>query len=159
MSRCARMLDCASVPPPRGDTVYGCCRFVCMWMYACADAAVLVVFYRLFCVAELFLSVSAVSFIPDVSRLPSNLISDIRRVLSRLKRAITICPTMSNTGFRTMLGLPPAIPTRTINTKRIRKICSMPLSTDVASVIVSPPVTAESQNTTWGAHIIRELDR
>lgn len=93
------------------------------------------------------------SFIPDVRRLPSNLISDIRRVLSRLRSAITICPTMSNIGFRTMLGLPPAIPTRTIKTKIGRKSCSIAPSAEFASVIVSPPVTAESQNTMHAAPI------
>ena len=142
---------CASVPPPRGGTVYGYCRFVEVCLDSCADATVLVGCYRLFCVTELFLSVSAVSFIPDLNRLPSNLVRDIRRVLSRLRRVITICPTMSNTGFKTMLELPPAIPTRTINTKRSKKICSIPASADVASVIVSPPVTGELKNTTHAA--------
>jgi len=151
MSRFARSFVCASVPPPRDGTAYGYCEFVALCLYRGTDVTVTAGCYRLFCVTELFLSVSAVSFIPDVRRLPSNLISDIRRVLSMLRRAITICPTMSNTGFKTMLGLPPAIPTRTIKTKRRRNICSIPQSTELASVIVSPPVTGELWNPTHEA--------
>ena len=148
MSRFARSFVCASVPPPRDDTAYGYCEFIALCLYTGTDVTVTAGCYRLVCVTELFLSVSDVSFIPDARRLPSNLISDIRRGLSMLRRAITICPTMSNTGFKTILGLPPAIPTRTIKTKRSRNICSIPLSTELAAVIVSPPVTGELWNTT-----------
>ncbi len=135
MSRCARLFvarrcHLLAVTP---HMVY--CKFFITLLYCCIDGTVSAGCYLLFCATELFLSVSAASFIPDVRRLPSNRISDIRRVLSRLRRAITICPTMSNIGFKTMLGLPPAIPTRTIKTKISRKICSMPLSTECASVM------------------------
>src|SRR5579883_1091695 len=43
---------------------------------------------------------------------------------------------MSNTGLRTMLGLPPAIPIRTINTKRSRNICSIPAHADDIGVVI-----------------------
>ena len=134
---------CASVPPPRGDTVYGYC--VLMMFSSVSDVVGVCSggFYLLFCLPEPFLSVSARSFIADTRTLPKTLNRVIRRVLSRLIRAFTIWPTMSNTGFRTMLGLPPAIPTRTINMKSKKRTCSIPPSGDEVGVIVSPPVTGE----------------
>jgi hypothetical protein len=135
---------CASVPPPRGDTV---CGYYVLMMFSSvlefvgnlSDA-----FYLLFCLPEPFLSASVRRFIPDRRTLPKTLNRVIRRVQRRLRSAFTICPTMSNTGFKTMLGLPPAIPTRTINMKRTKIICSRPPSGDEGGVIVSPPVTGGS---------------
>ena len=134
---------CASVPPPRGDTVCGYCVLMMFSTVTDVVGTCSGAFYLLFCLPEPFLSVSAKRFTPDTRTLPKTLNRVIRRVLSRLIRAFTICPTMSNTGFRTMLGLPPAIPTRTINIKRSRRICSIPPIGDEV-VIVSPPVTGES---------------
>lgn len=144
MARFARLLVARRCLLLAGSTICGYSAFTALRARLSVVVDVSVACYLLLCVIEAFLSVSAARFIPDTATVPKTLNSDIRRVLSRLRRAITICPTISNIGFRTILGLPPAIATRIINMKRSRKICSIPASGDeIGVVIVSPPVTSE----------------